>query len=325
MEAILERPTLPPLTQALLDCIMFAMEDQANTYYIDLKEGELLNEDEMNYIIDEQGLDAKVFDERFLPIPDWEPSDGFQLMEQFSLQVRNPLYRERLLSALQSGRGVFRKFKDALAEIPILERKWYAFKDEHLKRAVVSWYRDQEGSFNLLALNDEDSEVLLDDILLEDFTFETYEGSPSEQVLALVQELFEEMENGSEEQQISALLLTRHFENEDIKHFQLAKAQDGTLAAFLSYIPLSDSLVEVPLFGVKKEFRGLGLFRMIFDSFARQMARFHYRKIVVTLAGDAVGLERIFSPYGVYCATKQLLLTSESWNLEHPSSEQAFV
>ena len=324
MEAIHKRNTLPPLTKALLDCIIFAMEDQANCYFIDLEEGELLNEDELKFVEEEQELEAHMFDQRFLSIPDWEPSDGFQLMEQFALQVRNPLYRDRLLSALQSGKGVFRKFKDALSEIPILERKWFAFKDEHLKRVVVSWYREQEGALALLSL-EEETEILSDDILLEDFTFESYEGFPTDEMLSLIQLLFEEMEKGSEEQQISALLLSRHFENEDIQHFQLAKAQDGTLVAFLAYIPLTDSLIEIPLFGVKMEFRGMGLFRLLFDSFARQMARFHYRKIIITLAGDAVGLEKIFAPYGVYCATKQLLLATENWNTDHPSSDEAFV
>lgn len=325
MEALVQTYTLPPLTQALLDCIIFAMEDQASSYVIDLEEGELLNEEELRFIEIEEELSIEALEKRFLAIPDWEPSDGFQLMEQFALQVRNPLYRERLLSALQSGRGVFRKFKDVLAEIPILERRWFAFKDEHLKRVVVTWYREQEGTLSLLNLPDEEAETFSEDILLEDFTFEAYEGFPTSEILALTQELFEEMEKGSQEQNIAALLLARHFENEDIQHFQLAKAQDGSLVAFLAYIPLTDSLIEIPFFGVRSAFRGMGLFRLLFDSFARQMARFHYKNIVVTLSGDAVGLERMFAPYGVYCATKQLLLATDTWNHSHPSSDEAFV
>ena len=167
---------LPVLSRDLLDSIIFAMEDQANFYFLDLKDEILVREDELEYL-DE--TDEEERDRRFIPIPDWEPSDGFHLMEMFANRVRNPLYRSRLLAALQSGRGVFRKFKDTLSETPILERKWFSFRDEQLKRVVVSWYREQENITQLLALSDEETE-LTEDILLEDFTFETLEGPVTE-------------------------------------------------------------------------------------------------------------------------------------------------
>ena len=165
---------MPPLTEDLLGSIIFAMEDQVSDYFLDLKDGSLISEEEMRYLEEDEEAEESFSDERFVSIPDWEPSDGFHLMEMFANRVRNPLYRERLLSCLNSGKGVFRKFKDALGELPVLERKWFSFKDEQLKRVVITWYREQEGTLGLLTLKEE-VEDLTEDILLEDFTIETYE------------------------------------------------------------------------------------------------------------------------------------------------------
>ena len=105
----------------------------------------------------------------------------------------------------------------------------------------------------------------------------------------------------------------------------VARACDGSLAAILLYTPITDDVVHVPFFTVAKPYRGLGLFRLLFDAFSRQMARFHYSKMVINLAGEAIGLEKYFSPYKARNATKQLTLSTESWNLLHPSLEEAFL
>ena len=315
---------MPDLTEDLLGSIIFAMEDQVSDYYLDLKDGNLISEEEMRYLDEDEEHEEPLDENRFIPIPDWEPSDGFHLMEMFANRVRNPLYRERLLSCLNSGKGVFRKFKDALSELPVLERKWFSFKDEQLKRVVITWYREQEGALGLLNLKEE-VEDLTEEILLEDFTFETHEGYPTSEMDSFVQLILEEMENGREQDAIASLLLGRRFENEMPEHYQLARSQDGSLAALLAYIPLTDALVEVPFFAVKQECRGLGLFRLLFDSFSRQMARFHYRTIIVNLAGSSVSLERIFAPFFAQIASKQMILSTSNWNNNHPSSEEAFL
>ena len=143
--------------------------------------------------------------------------------------------------------------------------------------------------------------------------------------MEMVQSLVTELESGSEEDRIASVVLMRHLELDELDHFYLARAQDGSLAAFLSYTMLADYLVEVPLFGVKTEYRGLGLFRLLFDSFSRQMARFHYQKVVVTLASGFLGMEKLFAPYGAKEVTKQLIVDTKSWNSTHPSSEEAFL
>lgn len=110
-----------------------------------------------------------------------------------------------------------------------------------------------------------------------------------------------------------------------MEYYLLARANDGTLAAILIYTPLTEEVVQVPFFTVAKQYRGMGLFRLLFDAFSRQMARFHYKKMIVNLAGESVGLEKYFSPYKARNATKQVTLSTESWNSMHPSLEGAFL
>jgi len=312
---------LPHLSEALLDSIIFAMEDQVTFHYIDLKQAEVITEEEKTYILEE---DENEVWQRFMPIPDWTPSDGFRLMETFAFQVRNQSLQHKLIDVLQSGKGVFRKFKDVLAEEPVFERRWFSFKDEQLKRVVVSWYRGQEGALDLEHLSLE-IEEFSEDILLEDFSYEIYEGPTTDDIEALVQATLTEMSEGSEEDKIGSLLLTRRLECERPDHYLLARAYDGTLAAILMYCPLTEEVVQVPFFTVAKQYRGMGLFRLLFDAFSRQMSRFHYKKMIVNLAGESVGLEKYFSPYKARNATKQVTLSTESWNLLHPSLEGAFL
>jgi len=140
-----------------------------------------------------------------------------------------------------------------------------------------------------------------------------------------MQELLEQDRFPDEEEAIAALLLARRIETSKPTHFQIARTQEGALSAFLAYELLDNGLVEVPFFAVKREYRGLGLFRLLFDSFSRQMARLHYTRILITLAGDAVTMDRFFSPYGAEPVCRQLVIKSEMWNTAHRSSEEAFL
>ena len=53
--------------------------------------------------------------------------------------------------------------------MPVLERKWFTFRDEQLKRVIITWYRKHEEAIHLIQLPEENEE-LTEDILLEDFT-----------------------------------------------------------------------------------------------------------------------------------------------------------
>jgi GNAT superfamily N-acetyltransferase len=145
------------LPDSLIDDIIFAMENQGEEYLFDTLEslivpGKLENDDE-----------------RYVSLPEWGPPDGYRLMEEFAASCRNAEVKRKLLAALDRGRGVFRAFKECLAEFPETEQRWYAFKEREMRRAVREWYGDLRESRGLRRLGEEPEETA--DLVLEDFRF----------------------------------------------------------------------------------------------------------------------------------------------------------
>lgn len=322
------RLQLPLLTEFLLDAIIFAMEDQSDDYYLDLLEGDVVSE-QQRLMPDGDGADEEEEipdDERYIDIPDWQPSDGFMIMEKFANQVRNPIYKGKLIEALQAGKGVFRRFKDVIGEQPSLERDWFAFKDDQLKREVYSWYREHDGALQLLDL-DLEPEELTDDILQEDFVIgSSNDKFPSQEILALQTALLEEMRQGNAMQQKALLLLDPRLKTmQETTQFIYARTGEGELAGFIAYEVIELHTAKILFFGNKREYRGMGLFRFLFDHFCRQAARRDYYTIIIDLAGEALSLDKLFSSLGSTTISKQILLNTSAWNESHPSSEGAFL
>lgn len=69
------------------------------------------------------------------PLPS---SVGYSDMEEFISRVRDPRARYLLEQAI-SGKGAFRRFKDALVELPELRRAWFAFHDARGERRAIDW------------------------------------------------------------------------------------------------------------------------------------------------------------------------------------------
>jgi predicted nucleotidyltransferase len=63
-------------------------------------------------------------------------------MEDFIGQVRDPRTRDLLERAI-AGRGAFRRFKDALYELPDLRQAWFTFHDVRMRRRAVEWLAGQ--------------------------------------------------------------------------------------------------------------------------------------------------------------------------------------
>jgi Uncharacterised protein family (UPF0158)/Nucleotidyltransferase domain len=63
-------------------------------------------------------------------------------MEDFIGRVRDPRTRDLLERAI-AGRGAFRRFKDALFELPDLRTAWFAFHDARMERRAIEWLAGQ--------------------------------------------------------------------------------------------------------------------------------------------------------------------------------------
>jgi hypothetical protein len=68
---------------------------------------------------------------------------GYADMEDFVARIREPRTRD-LLERSISGRGAFRRFKDALLDYPDLRRAWFAIHDVRGERRAIDWLLEQE-------------------------------------------------------------------------------------------------------------------------------------------------------------------------------------
>ena len=81
------------LTSALIDEILFFMEDQEGSFVLDTREGMVINTDpELREFVDDED-DEDEEEGRFISLPEWDSSDGFRLMERFAATLRNALVR----------------------------------------------------------------------------------------------------------------------------------------------------------------------------------------------------------------------------------------
>ncbi len=147
------------LTPEVIDQIIFAMENQESGFSFDTQSSTVI-----------QDLALPEEDpERYVAIPDWGSADGFHLMEKFVVSLRNPIAREKLRSALASGKGVFRSFKNALKEQEGIEKLWFSFKDRELKHRVTEWYNDLCEAWGWERIAPEPEEDETGELVLSDF------------------------------------------------------------------------------------------------------------------------------------------------------------
>jgi GNAT superfamily N-acetyltransferase len=154
------------LTQELADQIVFAMENQNDYFLLDTLEKEIVPADQ---VPDEEEVDADGTP-RYQPVPDWEPADGFRVMENFLVHLNNSVWVEKLREVLSSGRRVFRRFKDTVKESPEIEKIWHRFREDEMRRHVSGWYNLLRETWGLPPL-DPDTTGTEDtaQLVLEDF------------------------------------------------------------------------------------------------------------------------------------------------------------
>lgn len=121
-----------PLTAALLDQILFAMEDQDNFSVLNLTTRQV------EVCADENSCG----DHAVLPLPSWSSTDGFRMMREFSESLHNPAVQAELRAVLDSGQGVFRRFKLVLKPRDLLYRQWLRFKRKFMEEQVRQWLED---------------------------------------------------------------------------------------------------------------------------------------------------------------------------------------
>lgn len=78
----------------------------------------------------------------YIELPESGEVDTWSLMEAFALARPNAALRDQILEAID-GRGAFRRFKDLVDHIDLLDQ-WYAFRDAAFEEAAAEFLEFHE-------------------------------------------------------------------------------------------------------------------------------------------------------------------------------------
>jgi GNAT superfamily N-acetyltransferase len=294
------------LSEALIKDLLFSMEDQMGNFLLDTQEGVIIGEED-------NGFDkAKEDRDRYIPLPGWDSSDGFRLMEHFTAGLRNPSARDELAGALNRGRGVFRAFKDIISRYPEIEKLWFSFKERGMRRETLRWYNALREQWGLDRVGMEPEET--GDLVLEDFRFHPAGDDDREAACALHRSCLEEMRIYAAERGLGTVY------EEDLYRTGWSFPGDLSLVVetgsgdFAGYIAAArqGGVLEIYALEVRSEYRGLGIGESLLARFLEE-ARKRFAaggvplQILIDLPMGSEGFSPVlyrdsFKPYAVrYC------------------------
>jgi len=79
--------------------------------------------------------------DHYIPLPTKFEINEYHIMEDFCYTVESEKVRDKLLNAI-SGRGAFRRFKDAIHFLDIQD-DWYRFQNEELEKIAIEWLEEK--------------------------------------------------------------------------------------------------------------------------------------------------------------------------------------
>jgi GNAT superfamily N-acetyltransferase len=296
------------LTEALIDDILFSMEDQENEFYLDTFKGVVTGgenfEDEDFDPESEPDPDSDM-EGRYISLPEWDSSDGFRLMERFAASCKNPLIREELSFALNRGRGVFRAFKDALTRRPEAEKLWFAYKDREMKYEIIRWYNALREEWGLEKIGLEPEET--GDLILEDFRFRELTAEDIPRVKELHALCAAENRDWMRENRILAEEPGEETGGEEPAGGEAdqtalaAESGNGEFAGYVSAIRRGSALC-VRALEVKPEYRGMGIGEALLLRLLEKTENGKVSQVLLDLPAGAGGFSRVldregFKPY----------------------------
>lgn len=315
---------MPPLTDNLIKKIIFSMDNQKSTGYLDLFSNNLIEVEDIEREVqvpseENPGHYVKfvlnTIPQRFLMVPEWGPLQGFKMREEFVNDLKNPLYAEKLNKVLHTGRGVFRKFKEVLHSNQAIERQWYLYKATYMKEIVIKWYEYNNGAINLDKLP-LDIEELPDDLLLEDFDFKLYKNDEKkEEIDKLSKKLIDDLSD------VEKILLNNHLSAHKNTEHLCILTSENILVGFIEYKKKSSEIAEIISYGVSEEYRGIGLFNMALDKLIRQLNREDCKIILSFYTTKYINMSKKLKNIDYSCNLMYLSIDIETWIYQNPSSE----
>ncbi|QQO10414.1 GNAT family N-acetyltransferase [Breznakiella homolactica] len=280
------------LTEALINHILFSMEDQNDDFFVDTQEGIVVTAAE----ISGEPSAGDHQDQRYIGIPRWESSDGFRLMERFAAGFKNPIVREELVQALDQGRGVFRAFKNALNRHTEVEQLWFSFKEREMRRVIIKWYNGLREEWGLDLIGEEPEET--GDLILEDFRFRQAQPSDRESADELHALCLKELSAalccpepagkpapGSLWEQTGNWV----FPGEESL---IAETGGGDYAGHISAVSTGRILM-VKVLEVFPEYRGLGIGEALLQRFTQSVDKSRYFQVLIDIPSHVEGFSRV--------------------------------
>ena len=286
------------LSDEVVDQIVFGMENQEESYYFDREKKVLIRAVELS---EEEKQEAE---NRFVPLPEWRPVDGFHMMEQFTASLRNPIYREELRETLKGGRGVFRRFKDLLRKYEPLEKLWFTFKEREMRRVVRRWYAGITEAEEFERLGEEPEET--EQLLLSDLTIEEREETAEERDEKIERSLEEALYDVSSELQeltidneVAACYSTPGYTIEaripSGTHDDTADNADNEIAGTVGgeiFSADGGDIFKLLYLYVAPAYRGMGLSRLLLDRVSDTAKRLEAKELVVDVPSGSAFIER---------------------------------
>jgi GNAT superfamily N-acetyltransferase len=283
------------LTEALVDDILFSMEDQEYDFYLDTLKGIVTGGEDFEEEDPDPDSDMKG---RYIALPEWDSSNGFRLMERFATSCRNPLIREELSSALNRGKGVFRAFKDVLTRRPEAEKLWFAYKDREMKHEIIRWYNALREEWGLEKIGFEPEET--GDLILEDFRFRELTAADIPQLKELHERCVAENRNWMRENGIFAEEAGGE-EPGGGETSLAAESGNGEFSGYVSAICKGTALC-VRALEVKPEYRGMGIGEALLLRLLEKTENDNVSQVLFDLPAGVEGFSRVlvregFKPY----------------------------
>jgi ribosomal protein S18 acetylase RimI-like enzyme len=249
------------LIDALIEEILFAMEDQGGYHLFDTSTCTIIDpeNDEDNATTDEE-----YEEDRFIPLPEWSPQHGYRLMEHFTAGLRNPVVQEELSSALNRGKGVFRAFKDVLGQYPETEKLWFRYKDREMKREVIAWYNAycEKQGLELIGPEPEDTSALVN----EDFTIREGNAEDRENAASLHKLCLEAVCQGGNSASPAIFQSMNNWVFPGDICF-IVENLNSEFSGYISAVRCDSSTIHICALEVVPEYRGLGLGKALLGKF----------------------------------------------------------